>query len=84
MDTDEKTSLCTLEISSLLLRTQRHSSRPCDGVLRGGKTLLTLLAAFSRESSSGCDPVNTTNASKHFINQSEERILQIDQASKHL
>jgi len=71
MDTDEKTSLSTLEIS-LHLRTE-HSSCPCNGVPRR-KTLLTLFVAFSRESNSGCD---TINALKHLINQSEKRILQI-------
>jgi len=32
----------------------------------------------------GCGPLDATNASKHSIDQSEERILQINQSKKAL
>jgi len=38
------------------------------------------MAAFSREKSLGCGPLDATNASKHSIDQSENRILQINQS----
>jgi len=41
----------------------------------------------SVDSTKGCGPLDATNASKHSIDQSKDRILQINQsknASKHL
>jgi len=48
-----------------------------------------LFSDWSRDANAdaGYGPFDATNALKHLINQSEERILQIDQsknASKHL
>jgi len=79
----------TLTASSiLLLLIVDHAS---------GFSLVSLSASYSTRVSTpitsnnglglrGCDPLDATNASKHSIDQSEDKILQINQsknASKH-